>query len=140
MKVLFDTNVIIDALTERDVNYKASRQLIRYVASKSIKGYITAKQITDIYYSVRKYYSNESQRKALITTIINTFEVLPTLKSDIAYCLNYQIEDLEDALIDEVCSVHCINYLVTNNVKDFAKSKSYVLSPEEMLRLIEVEK
>ena len=139
MKVMFDSNVIIDALTERDINYKAARQLIRYAASGKIKGYITAKQITDIYYVVRKYYSREEQRKALIKTILNTFEVLPTLKSDIAYCLNSQINDLEDALIDEVCSANCIGYLVTNNEKDFENSKSQIWNPSQLLIIVELD-
>ena len=138
MKVMFDSNVIIDALTERDNNYKSSRQLIRYVVAGSIKGYITAKQVTDIYYSVRKYYSNKEQIKGLIRIILNTFEILPTIKSDIAYSMNSQIEDLEDALIDEVCAVNCVQNLVTNNAKDFEKAKSTIWTPNQLLSIIEV--
>ena len=138
MKVLFDTNVIIDGLIERDLDYKPARQLIRYAAINKIKGYISAKQITDIYYVLRKYLENELQRKAIIKTILETFEVLPTLKSDIAYSMNSEINDLEDALLDEVCKVNSIDYLITNNIKDYEKAKSIVLTPSQVLEFIEL--
>lgn len=139
MTVFFDTNVILDALTQRDLNYKPSQRLVRYAASGRIKGFISAKQVTDLYYSLRKYCSSEEQRKSIIKTVIDTFEVIPTIKSDIAYCLSSKINDLEDALLDEVCKVNCIGYLVTNNVKDYKEAKSVIFSPEDLLTLIEIE-
>ena len=140
MKVFFDTNVILDALTERDNSYRPSQRLVRYVVSGSITGYISAKQLTDIYYCLKKYFSDEKQRRKLIRVILDTFEIIPTLKSDIRYCLNSDIKDLEDALIDEICHVNCIDYLVTNNVKDFQKGKSVLFTPEQLVTILEVEK
>lgn len=140
MKLLFDTNIILDALSKRDYNYKPSKQLITYVVCGVIKGYLSAKQITDIYYSLRKYYSEESKRRAAIKTIVNTFEILPSTKSDINYCLNSKMSDLEDALLDEVCTVNCINALVTNNIKDFERAKSTIFTPSDVLSLIEASK
>ena len=135
-KLLIDTNVILDALTERDYDYKPSQDIIRCIANGTVKGYITAKQITDIYYSLRKYVRTEEQRKAIIKTILETFEVLPTMKSDIVYCLNSKIMDLEDALLDEICAVNCLNYLITNNAKDFKEGKSIIMTPSEALSLL----
>ena len=136
MRLLFDTNVILDAFFERDYDYKPSQQLMRYAAAGDIKAYLSAKQITDIYYSLRKYYSEESKRRDVIKIILKIFEILPTTKSDINYCLNSEMADLEDALLDEVCSVNCINGLVTNNIKDFNKAKSVIFSPNDVLSLI----
>ena len=135
-KLLIDTNVILDALTERDDDYKPSQNIIRCIAKGTVKGYITAKQITDIYYSLRKYVRTEEQRKAIIKTILETFEVLPTMKSDIDYCLNSKIMDLEDALLDEICAVNCLNYLITNNAKDFEEGKSIIMTPSKALSLL----
>ena len=138
MKVLFDTNVIIDALTERDLTYRHSKELVRYVISGAIKGFITAKQITDLYYIARNYFSTEMSRRQFIKLVVNTFEVIPTTKSDIVYCLNSKMKDLEDALIDEVYSVNCIDYLVTNNAKDFEGAKSVIITPEQLVTILEV--
>ena len=47
-RIFIDTNVIIDALTERDYNYLPSRQIWRNILYGNLKGYICSKQIKDI--------------------------------------------------------------------------------------------
>ncbi|MCQ3034687.1 MAG: PIN domain-containing protein [Bacilli bacterium] len=135
MKVLFDTNVIIDAMTARDYSFKDSQELIKKVIIGEIKGAITAKQITDIYFILRKYFDTEEKRREAINLIIDTFEVVPTLKSDLKYCVNSQIADYEDAVLDEVAKVNCFNFIVTNNIKDFHHSKTAILTPNQLLGL-----
>ena len=49
------------------------------------------------------------------------------------------INDLEDAVIDEICSTNCISYLVTNNIKAFKNSRNVILTPEEAVKLIEID-
>ena len=130
MKMLFDTNVLIDAICERNNNYKSSQELIYKVVNKEIDGYISAKQITDIYYILRKY-CGEAERRKIIKTISNTFEILPLLPSFTNYCLNSKINDYEDAILDEQAKVNMISVIVTNNTKDFSDSKTLVLRPED---------
>lgn len=138
LKVFFDSNIIIDGLTCRDYSFKPSRSLLVFAAAQQIKGFITAKQITDIYYVLKHYFSTESERRRAIKMICDIFEILPTTKSDIQYCLNTKMKDLEDALIDEVCKVNCMDYLVTNNVKDFDGAKSCIATPEQLVTLLDI--
>lgn len=140
MHVFFDSNVIIDGLTCRDQSYKPSRYLLVCAASGRIKGFISAKQITDIYYVLKHYFRIESERRRAIKMICDIFEILPTMKSDIQYCLNTKTKDLEDALIDEVCKVNCVDYLVTNNIKDFENAKSTIITPQQLVSLLEINK
>ena len=135
MKVLFDTNVIIDALTDRVENYNYSQKLLLLVANEKIEGYISCKQITDIYYIIRKHF-NEKQRRFAINTLLNTFNILPLFPSDIKYCINSQISDYEDAILDESAKVNMIPYIVTNNIKDFEHAKVITISPKELYILI----
>jgi len=139
MKYLIDSNVIIDALTERDNDYHASREVIRQIMLKKIHALITAKQITDIYYSLKKYIPNEEKRRETINLIMDSFDVLPTLKSDLKYCIKSTISDYEDAVLDEVAKTNCINYIITNNNKDFKNAKTAILRPEEFLKLLQSE-
>ena len=137
MKVLFDTNVIIDALTDRNEESKYSRRLLEYVAVKRIDGYICAKQITDIYYVLRKYF-DEDKRRALIKTLCKVFNILPLLSGSISYCLNSNIKDYEDAIIDETAKINAIDYLVTNNEKDFENAKAAIIRPKELFSFVRV--
>ena len=140
MKVFFDSNVIIDGLSARDYSYRPARDLLILATNKTINGFITAKQITDIYYVLKHYYSTEGERRNAIRIISTIFEIIPTMKSDIDYCINSKMKDLEDALIDEVCSVNCIDYLVTSNVKDFDNAKSTIITPQQLVALLDINK
>lgn len=138
MKVLFDTNVIIDALTERTKEYKYCQGLINAAVDNKIDGYISSKQVTDIYYILRKELG-ESERRNVIKTISNTFTVLPLLPGDIKYCINSDIVDYEDAVIDEVASVNMVKCIVTNNIKDFNNSKSIIMTPKDLYTIVSIE-
>ena len=139
MKVLFDTNVIIDALSDKGEYYNYSQKVLLLAANKQIKGFISSNQITDIYYILKKYYQNEEQKRAAISTLINVLEVLPLLPSNIKYCVNAKINDYEDALLDEIAKVNMIPYIVTNNIKDFDESKTVSISPKDLYTLMSLE-
>ena len=136
MKVFFDTNVLIDAITCRDFDYKNQKQLLRYVAGEVIKGYISMKQITDIYYILRKYVSSESEKRRIIHVLLEQFETLPCLKSVCEYSLTSDIDDYEDAILEETAKIFKVDYLVTNNTVDFQNSKLAVVSPKELVLIL----
>jgi predicted nucleic acid-binding protein len=50
MKVLFDTNVILDYLMQRKPFYRDSREVILLSAENKLDGIIGAGSIADIYY------------------------------------------------------------------------------------------
>lgn len=137
IKVFFDTNVIIDAFSSRDYNYRDSQRLVFKAINKEIDGYISSKQITDIYYILRKYVSNESVKRQIIKDIIDSFNVLPLLYSDVSICLKSDIPDYEDAIIEEIVKVNCIPFIVTHNIKHFEKARTMVLSPSDLIQLID---
>ena len=130
-KYFFDTNVIIDALANRDDNNLYARDLLRRVSVGKIKGYLCSKQICDIYYILRKYISSENERRRVIATLLNAFEILPLLKSELTYSLSLPFDDYEDAVIDEVAKINCVTAIVTSNVKDYQQSKCEVWTPKQ---------
>ncbi len=137
-KIFVDTNVIIDALTRRDLNYQSSVDFMRYIISGQLTGCICNKQITDIYYILGRYVNSEQRRREFIKTIIETFEVLPLLSGDLLATINTKMSDFEDAVIDEVAKINMIPYIVTNNIKDFENSKTTALTPEQLLLLFQL--
>ena len=137
-KVFVDTNVIIDALTERDNNFKPSQQLLRLIAMQKVKGYICSKQITDLHYTFRKYYQSKEAAMKSLTVLIGLFELLPLFEGDILASIHANMKDFEDALLDEIAKVNMIPYLITNNVSDFKNSKVPAFTPEQFLTIIQL--
>ena len=140
VKVFLDTNVIVDAMTLRDNTFKPSQELLRFIAVGKVKGIICSKQITDIHYIFKKYYSTPQQINNSLKVITKLFEILPLFKGDILACLNTEMNDFEDAILDEVATVNVIPYFVTNNIDDFKNSKSMVLTPEQFITLFQLDK
>ncbi|GAB4292702.1 MAG: hypothetical protein Fur0025_28520 [Oscillatoriaceae cyanobacterium] len=54
MKVLIDTNIILDVALQRHPFYTESLQVVSLVYQNQIEGYISASTISDIYYVLRK--------------------------------------------------------------------------------------
>ena len=137
IKVFFDTNVIIDAFSSRDNDYRDSQRLVVKVINKEIDGYISSKQITDIYYVLRKYVPNEEIKRQIIKDIVESFNVLPLLPSDVSISLKSDIPDFEDAVLEEAVSVNRIPFIVTHNAKHFEKARAMIFSPSDLIKYID---
>jgi predicted nucleic acid-binding protein len=59
MRILIDTNVIIDYLVDRTPFADHAEQVLELCRSGEVDGFLTASAVTDIYYVVRKAAGNE---------------------------------------------------------------------------------
>ncbi|MBQ9449637.1 MAG: PIN domain-containing protein [Acholeplasmatales bacterium] len=139
MKVLFDSNVIIDALSERDdANKYSSILFLEAVDSRIIQGYLLSKQITDIYYVLRKYKLDEEIRKDFVNLLLKTFKVIDTKPDDLLKSLFISGTDYEDDIIMYAALNSKVDCIVTNDIKDFKNSKVKVLTPEELVNKLDL--
>lgn len=66
MKIMCDTNVIIDVLLEREPFVEDSYKILKLCEEHKIDGFVSASSVTDIFYLVRKYtHSTEQAYKAV---------------------------------------------------------------------------
>lgn len=133
MRFLFDSNVIIDAISSRPQGNEASKELFLLAGSFDIDACLISKQITDIHYCLRKYISDETKRRAFASFLLETFKILPLEKEDLQKALSLDAKDYEDAVLIASANRHGIDAIVTNNQKDFASSPIMILTPREAL-------
>ena len=55
MKIMCDTNVILDVLLEREPFVEDSYKVLKLCEEHKIDGFVSASSVTDIFYLVRKY-------------------------------------------------------------------------------------
>lgn len=135
MKILLDTNVILDYLTKRNDNYINMTEIVDSCVNKKNQGFITSHSITDFYYLTRKYMP-DNDRIEWTRFIVNTFTILTEDKQAFINCLNAEdLDDLEDQLQMECSAAAELDYIITRNLKDFENSKVPALSSEEFLKL-----
>ena len=136
MKVLFDTNIVVDVITKRQPFYDKSRQLFYMAAKKEIIGIISASSITDIYYLTKKSFSNSEQAQEAIYDLLKVLCAVDTKAEDVHSALNLRFSDFEDAVISAIATRELADFVLTRNDKDFSASFVKAISPSDLLRLL----
>ena len=137
-KILFDTNIILDWLLERDEFFESSARCIELCKNSMIQGFLTPHSISDIFYILRKE-KGLAESKEFMTLLVNMFYVLSedenTLISIIESGLwkNDLWNDVEDAMQMVSASLNDMDLILTRNPKDFKDSAVKYLSPDEYL-------
>ena len=134
MKVMLDTNIILDVLLDREPFAETSDRILRLCEQEAIEGYTTASCITDVFYFVRKYLHDTERSYEAVEKLFEILRVCEVADRHIREALRLRRPDFEDALV-AVCakSVAC-DYIVTRDRKGFADYEGPSLAPEELLQ------
>ena len=132
MKVLIDTNIILDVLCKRPDFYEDSAKIFKLCEVKKISGVISALSIPNIMYILRKELDADKTREVLDSLML-IFSVADLKADDLKKAADMRFKDYEDA-IQSACATRIkANYIVTRNIKDFSESKVTAIKPAELL-------
>jgi predicted nucleic acid-binding protein len=134
MKLLIDTNVILDACLSRAPWNEQAEEVIIACAEEKAIGCVTASSVTDIYYVLSKELRNAAQAKQAVLKIITLLEVLDVTGTDCERAFDLPMQDYEDALLAYCGKRHKADLIVTRNPKHFEGSPVKVISPEDVLK------
>ena len=136
MKVLIDTNVMIDAITKRDDASSFSADVIALCSSNRITGFAAPHSFSNLYYILRKEYSDKN-RRVIIGEYSKILNVVSLNEDVINSALNNNnITDFEDAIQYACAESVGADYIVTRNVKDYGRSSIKAITPEELINLM----
>lgn len=136
IRVLIDTNVILDWIMAREPNAANAKQIMEQCLFGQVQGYITAHSLTDIFYILRKDFSVE-RRKQLLQLLCEGMNVIPEGQQTILEALRReQWRDLEDALQMQCAKEANVEYIITQNLKDFRTSEIEALCEEKFCEMI----
>jgi predicted nucleic acid-binding protein len=134
VKVLLDTNILLDIVEKREPSFAASYEVILKSATKEIDAIIGAGSVTDIYYINRRNCGNDEQALNSIIDLLKVVTLVDTKAADIQEAIKLGFSDFEDAVIAATASREQAGYIITRNVKDFSKSSVPAISPAEFLQ------
>jgi predicted nucleic acid-binding protein len=138
MRVLFDTNIIIDFVGKRIPFYEDSSNVFKLAIHKTITGIVGAGSITDVYYLARRNYLDSERSKMAIVKLIEILVPVDTKAEDIDTAIKLEFSDFEDAVICATAIREKADYILTRNVNDFANSPVKAITPAEFLKLPEI--
>lgn len=132
MKVLIDTNVILDVLCGRAEFLEASSRVWKYCEINKLSGVISALSVPNIVYILRKELDPD-KTKEIIDRILLIFEVAELKVEDLRKAAEMKTADYEDAI--QMCCADRINadFIVTRNIRDFVSSPVPAVKPSELL-------
>ena len=132
MKVLIDTNIILDVLCKRPDFYEDSAKIFKLCEVKKISGVISALSIPNIMYILRKELDADKTRE-ILDSLMLIFSVADLKADDLKKAADMRFKDYEDA-IQSACATRIkANYIVTRNIKDFSEIKVTAIKPAELL-------
>lgn len=136
MNVLIDTNILLDYIQHREY-FSLSEQILTLCAKKEIYGFIAAHSVPNMFYLLRKDFSDAERRKILLSLT----ELLPVVGIDHAKIegalRNNTFSDFEDCLQVECAKEINAAFIITRNAKDFLESEIAVITPEDFLKKLE---
>ncbi len=136
MRILFDTNVILDLLLDREPFSSAAAELFLLVEAAEITGYVCATSVTTIHYLARKVIGDRTAVEE-INKLMRLFEIAPVNRAVLDAAISSDFKDFEDAVVYEAALYKEAQGIVTRNFNDFKSSKINVFSPEELLLMLE---
>lgn len=136
MKVLIDTNVILDWIMVREPNAENAKEILKECLFGNIEGYLTSHSLTDLFYILRKDYSVD-KRKKLLQLLCEGLCVIPEDKEIIIETLGHEEwKDFEDGLQMQCAKSEGLEYIVTQNLRDFQTSEVEAINEEEFCKVI----
>lgn len=135
MRILFDTNIVLDVLLERSPFVQESSQLVNAVESQVLTGLLGATTITTIHYLVARE-RNVTEAIAAVQRLLRLFEVAPVGRVVLEDALEVGFDDYEDAILHEAARHARAGGVVTRNVRDFSQATLAVYAPTELLQAI----
>lgn len=135
MKILLDTNIVLDVLMDRLPYSDTATVLFSKVEDGTIIGYLCCTTITTVFYLASKTVGAARAHQE-IKKLLSLFEVAPVNRHVLESALELDFNDFEDAVIHEAACHIGVDAIITRNQKDFKKSRISVYSSEEMVKIL----
>ncbi len=137
MKVLIDTNIVLDVILQRHPFFESAVLVLKLSEAGKIEAFISSNSITDIFYVLRKYFDKIDDRKKAVKHILNIVDIVSVTKTDILKSMELDYSDFEDALQTQCAKKIKSEYIVTRNEKDFKNKIVKVITPDKFVSLFD---
>ncbi len=135
MKVIVDTNVVLDVLLARKPFVQPAARVFALVEQSRIDGFLCATTITTIDYLMNLSLSKPDAREAL-HRLTELFDIAPVNRSVIEEALKSKMKDFEDAVLSHAGDLVGVDAVVTRNTQNFRQAPVKALDPTELISIL----
>jgi predicted nucleic acid-binding protein len=133
MRILLDTNVILDVLINREPWVTDAAQIWRMCSDGRLNGCVCASSITDIFYIARRL-TDPTRARAAVQLCLATFMICPVDRDTLAMADGMMGDDFEDSLQIACAIVGNIDVIVTRDPEGFQHSPIRAITVGDLLQ------
>lgn len=133
MKVLLDTNIILDVALQRQPYFDESDRFLSLFEQKQVEGYVSASTYSALYYLIRKERGREWALNYLRGLAI-ICRIAAVNEAAIAMALTINFKDFEDAIQYSSAIINQLDAIVTRNPQDFTNVTVRIFTPIQLIQ------
>lgn len=136
MRLLLDTNVVLDVMLNRQPHVVDSAKVMAAVEVGQIEGTLCATTVTTIHYLTTRALDSRSATME-ITRLLSIFRIAPVTEAVLSAALHVRSPDYEDAVLFEAARAAGMDGIITRNPVDFPRSSLAVYLPADIVAMLD---
>jgi len=134
VRVLIDTNILLDFLLQREPFYQDAELLFQAIDSGAVSGYVTATTLTDIFYIARRHTRSVEKARQAVLEIMVVMEICAVNRAVLESAFDSGLADFEDAIQISCAVSQGVGIILTRDTQGFLNSSVPVSSVQEFLQ------
>lgn len=139
MRILLDTNVLIDLYTQREPEGDTAQKLLIMKEFGDAQLWVSAKSFTDVFYVLSKSYSSK-RIQAAFRESLDWLEVCSVDGGDIKLASEREWNDFEDCLVAVCAEKVKAAFILTRDERGFKQCDTPACSPQAFFDMLESER
>jgi predicted nucleic acid-binding protein len=136
VRVLIDTNIVLDFLLQREPFFQDEELLFQAINAGEVVGYVTATTLTDIFYISRRHTRSTEQARQAVSETLTAMVICPVDRAVLELAFDSGLDDFEDAVQIFSAVAQALEAIVTRDTQGFLSSPIPVLSVQELLQQV----
>lgn len=132
MKILIDTNVLLDFYCQREDFYQPAAYIFDLACNGKIEIWVSPISFVNFFYITRKEYTIE-QRYEILRGLMQICNIASTDKFVLSEALSKIVPDFEDMVQYHSALLVSADCIVTRNIKDFPVTTMPIMTPTQFL-------
>ncbi|GAP93755.1 PIN domain-containing protein [Leptolyngbya sp. NIES-2104] len=134
MRILLDTNVVLDFLLQREPFFQNANQIFEAIRARQIVGYVTATTLTNIFYIARRQTRDIEQARRAVSVTLRVTVICLVDRAILEAAFASGLTDFEDAVQIACAIAQDLDGILTRDRQDFNSSPVPIFSTEDLLQ------
>ena len=136
MKVLVDTNVVLDVLLKREPFYKDSTVILYLAKGSVISAFLASVSMANVFYILRRRGKSSDEAYLELDKLNIIFTVAPVSDTTISTALGLRWNDFEDAIQFITAKENKADFIITRNKADYESFGITIMTPSEFIAFL----